>query len=488
MGSDGFVKSNKMKRRMGNKCEDAGDKDGVKRPENSSTKKDCGVGSGDDVKSNTKNKCDENRRDGNKHNKNKHDENRRDRNKHDGNEHNGNKQDAAVCCKKYKRSDSKNKDKDRSATRSSPKIEYVLEDATQEEKALILDGTIVDRINCLSLLCARNPTVDNYKQLLYFVENQRNDVIYLVLKNLRDLLKDKAVEDPYIKGRIVKSFERGLKNQYIKEKVIEIAGVLIRAGIYAEDFISIVVERMGEKDNALKLVETVLKSIFLRHESFVMACLEDFYYKNDNFRIQYIILRFLGAVDLAKPGSTFDFYNQALTTLDSAYPADQRDLMLDLIINGLGRSTTSGSVIDCVDLIRTHVGTAKTAVSSLGLLHKINDPFLAAFALKTVRSLVLRRTKYECVFLNTVSEIGSPGLVAKLVNNCFYYPAEYIISVILLAHEHGVSPAELYGLMVLVRHYHPAVRDIAFRTLRREKVTPYDPYDRVALDGFTRLL
>lgn len=389
--------------------------------------------------------------------------------------------------KGYKRSDSKYERRPVETKRSNPHYEYALEDATAEEKTLIKTGTITDRINCLALLCARNPSVANYKQLLFFAENQRNNVMYLVLTNVRDLVKEKMVEDTYIRGRIVKTFERGLKNQYIKEKVIEMVGVLIRAGVYVEEMISILVERLLEKDNALKLVETELRRVVLRHEELVVADIEDFYYKNDNFRTQYVILRFLSGVDLPSPTRLFGFYDQALTTLDSDYPREQYNLMLDLIINGLSRSAKEGDAVERIDLVRSFVGSAKTVISCLRLLKRLGDSFLHTYILRAIKSAVLRCTPYECDLLNIIAEIEDKAFIAKLVNNAFYHSAQFIISMILIASSKEVAPTGMFCLAIFTRHYHPAVRDAAIKLLRSEPLALYDPYDRVLLDSITAM-
>ncbi|KAI4292699.1 hypothetical protein PAPHI01_2428 [Pancytospora philotis] len=400
--------------------------------------------------------------------------------------------------KRRDHSDSKDKRRDHSDSKdahspsktkkpSGPQIEYVLDDATPEERTLIKEGTMADRINCLSLLCARSPTVENYKQLLFFAENQRNDVMYHVLKNLRDLLREKIVDDLYIRGRIVKTFDRGLKNQYIKEKVIDLVGVLVRTGVYVEEFASLLVERLLEKDKALRLVETELKRIILKHQELVVSYIEDFYYKNDTFRVQYIILRFLSTVDLPNPASLFDFYNQALTTLDTEYPTDQYNLMLDCVINGLSISAEPGAVVERIELVRNFVGSPKTVISCLRLLTKLADPFLEAYIIRTVKSSILRATPQEADFLNVIAGLDNKSLITKIVNDCFFYSVSFIIAVMLIASEKGVDPSGLYSIAILIRHYHPAVREAAAKLMRDEPLPMYDPYDRVLLDSITAM-
>ncbi len=370
--------------------------------------------------------------------------------------------------------------------RSNPKYEYNLVDAKGDEKTLILEGGIVDRINCLALLCARNPSVENYKQLLYFANDQRNDIIYLVLKNIRDLLKNKKVDDFYIKTRIVKSFEVAVKNQYIKDKVIEIIGVLIRAGIYEEEFLIILIERLDEKGTALKAIEKEIRSVFFRHKNLIIEHIEDFYYKNDSFRPQHSVLKFLSTIEFTEISIMFDFYNQALTTLDPAYPTEHKDLMMELIINGLNKSYVKDKPIERIDLIRTFISSSKTAIASLLLLKKINDPYLEAFALRAAKSDILRNTIYEAHFLNIINDINSTDLIIKLANTCFYYSVSYILGILMISSSKLIDNSKLVSLHIFIKHYHPFIQKVALKILNNEKIEPFDSFDPILLSEFTK--
>lgn len=370
-------------------------------------------------------------------------------------------------------------------SRSNPKIEYILDDATPEERILITKGGIVDRINTLSLLCARNPSPDNYKQLLYFAKDQRNDVIYLVLKNLRDLVKEKIPDDFYIKGRIVKSFEMGIKNQYIKDKVIEIVGVLIRAGVYQEEFVSILVERLGEKGEVQTFIHEALQSVFHRFEELIVRCTEDFYYKNDNFKAQYYALRFLRKMEPVDKSIHFSFYDQALTTLDETYFDNQKDLLMNQIITGLANSYVQGSTITSINKVRECISSPQVTASALQLLVRTRDEQVGLFVLRAAKSMCLRGTPQECVLLNYVEEIVDSGigdgsaLLGKLLNSCLYYTDEYIISLLLIASKMKLARQPV--LWILVRHYHPIIRDMAAAQIRGEELVMFDPYDRVLM-------
>lgn len=404
----------------------------------------------------------------------------------------------------YKRSDSKYSKTEMRSCRSNPKYEYCLDDADSSEKELILNGTVSDRLNCLALLCARNPSDKNYKQLLQFCENQRNDVIYATLKLTRDLVKEEcangdnanghgAREDtcrisPYIKSRIVKSFEMGVKNQYIKDKVVEIVSVLARAGVYEEDFVNILVSRLIEKGSTLRTVEDALKSLFARHEQLIFEGMEDFYYKNDSFRCQHNVLKFMQHLEFKNEREFFRFYNTALSSLDEEYPQDQRELMIELLVNGLSRAVSPGDAVTSIDLIRNYVKSSRSIVSVLSLLIKTNDPFTDTYVLKVSRTTLLRNTKHEPEFLNMIYKLDNKNLFAKLVDSSFYHTVPSILALLLMAHEKGVDVGALFSLHLLACHYSPVVRDMSRKLLRREKMPMFDPFDSVYVEGLSKTL
>lgn len=387
----------------------------------------------------------------------------------------------------YKRSDSKYEKKKVLHSRANPKLEYSLDDADDNEKELILRGTLSDRLNTLALLCARNPSEQNYKQLLQFCENQRNDVIYSTLKLLRDLIKERPVESIYIKGRIVKSFEMGAKNQYIKDKVVEILGVLVRAGIYAEDFVNVLVSRLLEKGKTLMLVENALKSVFPVHEALIFQGVEDFYFKNDNFRCQHNVLKFLQSLEVGNKKAFFGFYDQALASLDE-YPQDQKELMIELLVNGLSKTISEGDTITSIDLIRHYVKSSRSIISSLNLLIRTKDPYTESYVLKVSRTTLLRNTKHEPEFLNMICKLDNKDMFSKLIDNSFYYSTQSVLSLMLIAHSKNIETHSMFSLRLLSNHYSPVVREIAGKMLRREKIQEFDPFDRVYVDGLAKVL
>lgn len=387
------------------------------------------------------------------------------------------------------------------------KYEFHLEDANENEKELITRGTINDKLNTLALLCVRNPSEPNYKQLLSFCENQRNDVIYMTLKLVRDLIKEgkdnvgkkgkNIFESQYICSRIIKSFEMGAKNQYIKDKVVKIIGVLIRSDIFAEEFLDILISRLIEKGSTLTIVENAIKSVFIRYETQIYHALEDFYFKHDNFRNQHGMLKFLEKINLRDSSvkkNFFDFYNQALNTLDE-YSEDQKDLMIELIVNGLSATISFEDDkeehtynIDKIDLIRKYIKSPRSIISCLRLLMKIGDPFTETYVLKVSRTTLLRNTKFEPEFLNIISKINNKDLFMKLIDNSFHYSVPSILSLMLLGYSKSIDTRVMFSLKLFAMHYNPVIRDIADKIMKKEQITEFDPFDKVFLDGLSRSL
>lgn len=374
---------------------------------------------------------------------------------------------------------------------SNNNYEYCLDNADQTEKDLILNGTINDKLNCLALLCARNPTDKNYKQLLQFCENQRNDVIYSTLKLVRDLIKDTDLSkiSDYIKSRIIKSFEMGSKNQYIKNKVDQIIGVLCRAGIYSEDFINILISRLIEKGETLKIVEDSLKSLIFGYEKLIFDGIEDFYYKNDTFRFQYNILKFLQNLEFKNIKDLFNFYNNALSSLDSEYSQIQKDLMMELLVNGLSKAVSSGDSINNLSLIRNYIKSPRSVISVLNLLIKTKDSFIENYILKVCRTTILRNTKQEPEFLNMIYKLElSTNLYIKLVDNSFYCSISSILGFLLMAKEKEVEMKEMFSINLLSQHYSPIIRDICNKLIKKEKIPEFDPFDSIFISNYNKIL
>lgn len=372
------------------------------------------------------------------------------------------------------------------------KMEFNLVDASDLEKELVLKGTIKDKLNTLALLCAKNPSEPNYKQLLSFCENQRNDVIYMTLKLLKDLIKEakekksKILESHYIKGRLIKSFEMGARNQYIKEKIIQIIGILIRADVFAEEFIDVLVGRLIEKGKPLSLIENILQSVFMSREEQIFNGMEDFYFKNDNFRCQHNLLKFLSKLDLKSSSQCinfFNFYNQALNSLEE-YPQDQRDLIVDLIVNGLSVTIQDGCIVDKIDVIRKYIKSPRSIISCLNLLIKTKDVHSESYILKVSRTTLLRNTKYEPLFLNMIQQIENKDLFGKLIDNSFHYSVPAILSLMIIAKSKKIALKSMYSLVLFKKHYHPVVRHISTKFLKNEEIQQFDPFDKVYLDGF----
>lgn len=389
--------------------------------------------------------------------------------------------------KRIKENNSKIASKLNKKARSSPAYEYCLDDADNNEKDLILKGTINDRLNCLALLCAKNPSEQNYKQLLIFCENQRNDVIYTTLKLLRDLLKEAPVTSPYIKSRIIKSFEMGARNLYIKDKVVEIIGVLARAGIYTEDFVNVLVSRLIEKGKTLTLVQEALHSLYAANEALILPGVEDFYYKNDSFRCQYNALKFLVSVESRRTPDLFSFYDRALASLDD-YPQDQKDLLIDILVSGLSATVSRGDTVTSIDIVRNYVKSARSAISVLSLLMKISDPYTETYILRVARTTLLRNTRYEHEFLNLVYKMKNSDLFAKLVDSSFYFSVPSILALMLMASEKSVCPKSLYSLRLFSIHHCPVVRHVAKKLLNSEKIPEFDPFDKVYVSGLKSML
>jgi hypothetical protein len=373
--------------------------------------------------------------------------------------------------------------------RPVPPVMNRLLDASKIEKELIFRGTVRDRIDTLTLLVERNPSPENYKSLLSYVENQRNDVIYHALKNIRDLLvSKKGVADPYIKQRIVKSFEINMKNKYIKKKVVDLVHSLLHTGILFLELIHCFVDKIGDKKELSAYVVQKLQPLFPCHEEILLDSLEDFYFKNDHFRARHAALELMAGLECSNRGKMFQIFDAILSGFHKNIPEEQRNILLEDVIMGLGKNITNEKITR-IELIREATYTEKTILYGLRVLTVVDDPEAVSFLAQALRSNKMRDSQRLPDFLNTIDELGRKRgrneFYRELIDTSFLYTHQYVVAVLVICAEargkrlSGLS--EFYGLRLLCLHWHPVVRKLALQLIRGETVYPIDPFDRVAL-------
>ncbi|KAL6121277.1 hypothetical protein NUSPORA_01831 [Nucleospora cyclopteri] len=340
----------------------------------------------------------------------------------------------------------------------------------------------------------KHPTTDFFKKLLFYVENQRNDTIYLVLKNITDILieiNEKGVKtnknnnkegdfyikkevDFYIKGKIIKSLEINTKNKYIGNKVLKLTEKLTDCGIYRDEMISMII-------NCLNIYESkFLKKNFYRFKKLIVENLEEFFYKNDNFRSQNNVLKFLSQFE--KSEEIFKFLNSI--SVDEEYKENERNIMYALILEGVHKNINDGNEYEqfalkssLLNFMRNYSGNSiRVLKSSMCVLNKVNDKYFKPFLLRNL-------TKFRCCEYDLIQQIQlyrkqneEDDFLERIAKNCLFFSPSFIISMLFLSNK------KLYLLGLLRFHFHPKVRSIAEKMMKGGVLEKFDPYDFILLD------
>ncbi|ADM11064.1 Nucleic-acid-binding protein [Encephalitozoon intestinalis ATCC 50506] len=364
-----------------------------------------------------------------------------------------------------------------------------LQDATKIEKDLLMHGTIKDKIDVLTLLVERNPSPENYKALLAFCENQRNDVHYYVLKNIQDLLISKReVENPYIKQRIIKSFDVNLRNQYIKKKVARLVHKLLEEGVLFVNLVHLFINKLGDKRDMSDYVIDKLNLLVPGNEEMILDGIEDFYFKNDQFRSRHVVLKFLANIDWENKVKAFEVFDTILRDFNENIPEEHRNILLEDLIVGLGKNMTDKNVCR-TDIIRKSVHTEKMIFYGAKALSNSKDPEILVFFKNAIKSHRMRGSKLLPEFLNMIHETASMHRDIEfyrfLLETSLLYTPEYIISILIIcseARKEGLGGFDnIYSLRVLALHYHDVVRKLSLQLIGNEMILPFDPFDRMSL-------
>lgn len=360
-------------------------------------------------------------------------------------------------------------------------------DATNIERELLRHGTVKDKIDTLTLLVDRNPSAENYKGLLAFCENQRNDVHYHTLKNIKDLLVSKnGVADTYIKKRIVRSFETNLKNMYIKKKVMGLVSGLLEKGILFIDLIYPFINKLGDKKDVSEHVAEKLHLLMPGNEEVILDSLEDFYFKNDVFRSRHMALQFLSRLDCRDKRKAFRIFNLVLEHLNENIPEEHRNILLEDVIMGLGKNITDEK-ISRIDVVRRSVQTEKMVFYGCKVLSRIGDPEMLGFLRSAIKSNNMRNSKKLSRFLNMVHSSAKRHrdreFYCFLLEHCLLYTPQYIVSIMIICSEArtlGMRFDNIHGLRILALHHNDVVRKLARQLINDEVISPFDPFDSMS--------
>lgn len=359
------------------------------------------------------------------------------------------------------------------------KIETVKIDLNTEQVEMLKNGSLTDKIDLISLLCVKTANTEefngNMKNLLSFCENQHNDTIYYALKNIKDILLNVELDsiDTYITNRIIKTFENYSKNKYIGAKVLILIEKLIDSDVYTDDFICIIVNLLNTYRSKY------LQNNFERFKKEIIFNAEDFFHKNDNYRSQANVLKFL--LDKKDP-EVFEFVNGIY--VDDKYTEVEKDILYERIIkiiyNNIKNSSQTTFNLSLINYMRNYTGkSCMLYLYIVKVLFVTKDKYCTTFILKNsvkIAQLCSSDKNKEIEFIQEIYKCKDVGLVYSLTNNCYAFSTSFILGMLMLCSKNDVKP---FALFTLAMHWDEKVSAAAQKFINNEKLTEIDPYDRI---------
>ncbi len=354
---------------------------------------------------------------------------------------------------------------------------------TSEEKHFLTKGTLVDKINVHSLLCIKNSNSENFKNLLSFTKNRRNEVILLVMKNLTGILGDLKEEignfEYFLKTKIINAFCINSSNFHVGEQVLKLVENLIDMEIYEEEMFQLLLKSKKRKNS--NFIKEKLKEE--KYQEFLIENLEDSYYKHDTYNGQLSVLKTLEGV---KSKLLFDFYNSAV--ISDEYSLTEKITLLNQIIKGLVLNFQPGVDINNADFIKNSIGkglvdkdlSKMLVTNGLELLSKMGDSDIKNVMLRSLRFKIIEESNFVKI-LRSLDKKIKKELLPDLISFIFPYSPEFISS-FLLEYDKCKFKEVNWLLFIMKDHWHPTVRYLATKMINRESFIEMDPFDKVMFE------
>ncbi|WUR04266.1 pumilio domain-containing protein [Vairimorpha necatrix] len=367
---------------------------------------------------------------------------------------------------------------------------------TKLETEILHKGTIKDKINLLTLICSKNPSDFNYKNLMFYTENQRNDVIYLTLKNIKDLLISKGVpENIYIKQKITKCLEINVKNTFIKTKVLRLIYELLKNNILFVELIYSFINKIGDKKDIETYVRENLMSLYNINEEVILYNVEDFIFKNMNFKCINSILKFLGSVTPSDKNKIIDLYKSILDNLHE-FKDEQKNIITENCLEQLS------SVLELIDepkifmdknlenILRNNWSTDKAAFSSVKILFLCQSELLKTFIIKLLKNLYFYKSKDIKVIYQYIVKIfdhdKDTSFIKEIFNSAIFYKKDFLIGMLSILIKNKIG--DIYSLEIIENHYSVIVRKMVKTILNKEyEIIQLDPFDNIQIEAYEEI-
>ncbi|KAM0688529.1 hypothetical protein COBT_000212 [Conglomerata obtusa] len=403
------------------------------------------------------------------------------------------------------RSNAKNKSKDKKNAENHNRKANAITNPNKNiisdnEKALLKKGTRKDQINTLTLIIERNPTncFEEFNTLLEKCNTERNDFVYYILKNIKDLLLSKLILDENfftLKKKFINIVEYNLRNIHIKKKVLDLVYQLLKKNVLFLDLIYIFINKIGDKKEIGQIVVKYLKSLYELNinRKIILFGLEEFYHKD--LKSRKMIVDFINKIkdnDIENSDLYYTFYEN-LKNRDFSDKAIF-EKTLENIIKGLIKNYKQDTerIIDETLLLNVY-NNFSLNFNILLLLQKNKSKNLIPQLIRLLRALKPIDLKHRNNFFNFMYEIivnndtkTNVNVLETLISTALFYDNTYIITVFVFVNkiiQNNYNAFDcLFVLQIYKNHYHPVVRYCLEQILQKKEVHIFDPNDTNEID------
>lgn len=366
---------------------------------------------------------------------------------------------------------------------------------TPLEREMITSGTKKDKIDVLTLIIEKNPDncFEELNQLLEMAQDDRNDTVYYILKNVKDLLCSKLVLTPEftrLKRKLVNTFEYYLKNQYIKSKVTKLIYTLLSKNILFIDLIYIFINKLGDKKETSSLVVDYIEKLYMLglNRDIIKFGLEELYQRDIKARKK--ILEAMGKIanhDNDSGKINLLFY-QALRNkeyTDKTKFEKTLENILQTFLKDVG--SISKEEFDETLLLQDYK-LQSLNYHILLFLYKYKSGHFYKTLLNYVRKDKMVGYKNMVDYMNLIYEYLASdedegkkyNLIESLLSGAIFYDDKYIMSLLIIFSKIITEKSDygsLHILTVYLMHSNPVIRLLVQQIIDKTTLNVFNPFD-----------
>ncbi|EPR79681.1 hypothetical protein SLOPH_2340, partial [Spraguea lophii 42_110] len=143
-------------------------------------------------------------------------------------------------------------------------IKKIKNNLSELEIKLFDEGTFKDKINTITLSIIKNNYDINiiYYLISYALEGRNENILY-ALSNIKDIILDNIsiLNNFRLRTKIIFSFRKNIKNQFISQKVAELVYEIVGSGVLVEELLPNFIDKIGNKKEYSKYIDTCVSML-----------------------------------------------------------------------------------------------------------------------------------------------------------------------------------------------------------------------------------